>query len=128
MNAVIVEVILRLTVTVILLEIAGVLQGILLVRVQVSTSPVTKLLLVNDALSVPTGSPFRRHWYDGAAPPEVIDVVKVTAWLSHTAPPGFVMVIVHASFAYTFTVNGLEITRQLLMLMSFCCATANRYI
>src|ERR1700733_503727 len=60
-----VDVIFLLTVIVILLERAGVLQGMLLVKIQFTTSPVARLLLVKEALSVPAGAPFNCHCREG---------------------------------------------------------------
>ena len=70
----------RLTVVVIpeLVPVNGEAHTAFDVKIQVTISPFTKPVVVYVVPPVPTGEPFKYHWYTGPAPPLVGVAVNVT--------------------------------------------------
>lgn len=98
-----------LTVMVMLLLVTsgGTTHGALLVRSQVTTSPLFSVVVLKVEALVPAGKPFTYHWYDGVGPPFVIVAVKVTLSPAHIVLPGAaVIVIVAVMFGFTVIVIG----------------------
>src|SRR5450756_2753176 len=71
------------TVTSLLVAVAGDAQGSLLVITTFTLSPLAKVDEVNTLLFVPAFTPFTIHWYVGVVPPLVGVAVKVTEPSEH---------------------------------------------
>lgn len=92
------------------LTVAGVAQGALLVKVQLTISFVFKTL-VEYVEPVPTGLAFTYHWYAGVGPPLVILAVNVTLAPAQAVLPGLaVMFIVGNTVGVTVIVMGVLVT------------------
>lgn len=90
--------------------VAGVAQGALLVKVQLTISFVFKTD-VEYVEPVPTGLPFTYHWYAGEGPPLAIFAVNVTLAPAQAVLPGLaVMLIVGNTVGVTVMVMGVLVT------------------
>ena len=86
--------------------VALVTHTALLISVQVMTSPLFKLLLVNCWLPVPAFCPFTCHWYKGLAPPLVMVAVNITGFPWQSSVVAGEIVIVGVTAAVTVKVCG----------------------
>ena len=94
------------TVTSLLVAVAGDAHGSLLVITTFTLSPLAKVDEVNTLLFVPAFTPFTIHWYVGVVPPLVGVAVKVTDVPAQIAPEGTAAVL-------TLTGNKLMINETL---------------
>ena len=81
------------TVIRLLVAVAAITHVALLVKIAVTRSLSTKVLLVNVLLFPPTLLPFSCHWYAGVVPPSVTLAVKVTILLKQIVFDAVLIVI-----------------------------------